>query len=50
VSTALEDGDYTGYIFKKANTNTWNQRYFMLRKGMLYYFHEKPPVDAKVKT
>lgn len=48
VSTALEDGDYTGYIYKKANNNAWNQRYFLLRNGMLYYFHEKPPADAKV--
>eukprot|EP00026_Physarum_polycephalum_P000728 Phypoly_transcript_00729.p1 GENE.Phypoly_transcript_00729~~Phypoly_transcript_00729.p1 ORF type:complete len:1185 (+),score=285.31 Phypoly_transcript_00729:47-3601(+) len=47
VSTALEDGDYTGYIFKKANNNSWKQRYFLLRKGMLYYFPEKPPGDAK---
>ena len=48
VSTALEDGDYTGYIFKKANNNAWKQRYFILRKGMLYYFPEKPPADTKV--
>ncbi len=47
VSVALEDGDYTGYMFKKANNNDWKRKYFLLRNGLLYYFNEKP-LDTQV--